>query len=193
MKCLFDTLYLDAEHEDNTAINRARLGQELGKWCPADVDFIVPIPETAILFAQGYSLSLGIPLLNAVLKKRPKHKTLFIDNRKKTMGDVFFTLPELLSGKRIVIVDETVISGLSLSVVLRKVKAAHPKEIHIRLVAPPMIRECPFGKSGDWQFIYRNYRKFFGVDSFCYLPIEILNEYAQCTLCYGGRIDDTLA
>jgi amidophosphoribosyltransferase len=191
--CLFNLLYYDEEHSRNTALSRIGLGEMLAQWCPTDADFVVPVPETAILFAQGYSLESGIPLLHALLKKRPKLKTLFIDDREKTIDDIFFSIPEMIKGKRVVIIDEMVISGLSLKAVLEKVKEAGPNKIHVRIVAPPMMRPCPYYCDRKWDdLITGNYCEFFGVDSFCYLPIEELGWDQKCSYCYGGWSRDAL-
>jgi amidophosphoribosyltransferase len=199
-KCLFEVNYLKREEEPSggttIASRRIEMGKLLARTLPVAGDMIVPVPETGILFAQGYALESGIPLAHAILKKRPKTKTLFIDKRQETIEDMVIIIPELVTGKRIILIDETVISGLSLATVLGKISQARPREIHVRLVAHPMVRHCPWHAFSDnWSFISENhhnsYREHFGVDSFEYLEPEVLSRYASCTYCFGGKMNES--
>jgi amidophosphoribosyltransferase len=195
--CLFALSYLKKEFAEsgNTSVayKRIQMGKELARVASVDAEIIVPIPETGILFAQGYALESGIPFAHAILKKRPKIKTLFIDERKKTFNDIIFIVPELLRGKKLILIDETVISGLSLSLILEKIKNVGPKEIHVRLATPPIHKECPSNSfSESWEFINgRDYKNFFGVDSFEYPSLDSLEKYATCTYCFGGEKDES--
>ena len=190
--CLFDLLYLLPEHEkvnDTTIAHlRIQLGQLLACVEPIFADIIVPIPETSIIIGQGYSLQSGIPIVNAVSKKRPKIKTLFINDRERTISDIFFIIPELIHGQEVVIIDETIISGTSLRIVIDKIRSANPSRIHIRVVAPPMCRKCPYRDFPDWNFIdYETILPFFNADSFYHIPIENLESNVNCAYCFGGK------
>ena len=195
--CLFELNYLKKEEERSgnsiIAMKRIELGQTLAQHHPIEADLIVPIPETGILFAQGYALESKIAFAHAVLKKRPKIKTLFIDQRRKTINDIIIVIPELIKGKRIIVIDETVISGLSLSMVLERLKEAKPKEIHVRVAAHPMIRKCPSNSFADsWSFMTgEDYRERFEIDSFEYLDPSILETFAKCVYCFGGRNNES--
>jgi len=194
--CLFELNYLKLEEtvsgDKSIASKRIELGRSLARTLPVEGDIVVPVPETSILFAQGYALEAKLPLAHAILKKRPKKKTLFIDERKETIKDIFIIIPELIKGRKIIFIDETVISGLSLTTVIAKVRKAEPKEIHVRLIAPPMIRRCPSSSFADsWSFVKGDYKKHFGVDSFEFLSFKVLDSYAKCYYCFGGEKDES--
>ena len=180
--CLFRLSYLDTEHKKlgklNVAQKRLEMGMLLAKKKPIKnkVDYIIPIPETSIFNAQGFSIASKIPLVNAIFKKRPKPQTLFVKNRKNKIENVFLFIPELIKNKKIVLVDETVISGLSLKTVLKIIRKYKPKEIHVRVVCKPMDKSCPSNSfSKNWNFAPKNYKKYFNVTSFDYLETEDLS------------------
>jgi len=189
--CLFDLIYLKKEEassgESTVASERIRLGRLLAKSCPReDHSIIVPVPETGNFFAQGYSLESKLPLVCAVFKKRPKPKTLFIEHRKEVIGDVFLVIPELVRNRKVILLDEVIISGTTLFIVIAKLKEAKVKEIHARIIAP-MQRQCPKGYSPDtWKFIKSEtaYAKYFQIDSFHFLDDGILKDFANCIYCF---------
>jgi len=191
--CLFELIYLKKEEdrasETSIGFRRVELGRLLAKKCPVEDDsVVVPVPETAILFAQGYSLELNIPFIYAIFKKRPKVQTLFIKDRKKVIENAFFVVPELVKNKKIALIDETIISGLSLSITIQKLKEAEPKEIHVRIIAP-MRRRCPRRDFVEpWTSIkdISNYVEYFQVDSFEFLDDETLRGLASCVHCFEG-------
>ena len=196
--CLFKLSYIDLEHQLignlSTAQKRIEMGQLLAKRHPVtNADCVIPIPETSIFNAQGFANEQKIPIINAIFKKRPKTQTLFIKNRKKKIQNIFLFIPNLIKNKKIVLVDETVISGLSLKVVLGIIRGFKPKEIHVRVVCRPMIRQCPkndFAKT--WNFAPKNYKKYFKVDSFAYLSPIDLEKFAKCTYCFGSNKDNSI-
>ena len=196
--CLFKLSYIDVEHQflgnSSTAQKRIEMGRLLAKRQPVkNADCVIPIPETSIFNAQGFADASKIPLVNAIFKKRPKTQTLFIKNRKERIKNVFLFIPNLIRNKKIVLVDETVISGLSLKTVLNIIREFKPKEIHIRVVCKPMMRKCPkndFSKS--WKFAPSNYKKYFRVDSFGYLNTYDLERFAKCSYCFGNNKDNSI-
>jgi len=156
---LFNLIYLAEEHskiEGKRVVDkRIELGKKLANKFIFSADCVIPIPETAIPYAMGYAKEANMPFSYAVYKKRPKQKTLFISDREKTLKDIFFVVPEFIKGKRIILVDEAVISGLSLKYVLKLIKKCKPKSIHVRVVNNRLKKE--------------NLAKYFGVTSFGWL------------------------
>jgi len=199
--CLFEITYL--RHEEEIVKSRAKsiaqtridIGKRLGKKFPIDADYVIPMPETAVFNAIGYHLETGIPYCLGVYKTRPKIKTLFIDDREVTLKETMITVPQIIEGKRIVIVDETVISGLTLKVNIEKIRKHNPKEIHLRLVIAPMTRTCPSSDFGeDWVFAINennNLAEFFGVDSIEWLSPEDYEDFVNCSYCFGGKCDNS--
>ena len=196
--CLFKLSYIDLEHrllgKVSTAQKRIEMGMLLAKRKPVkNADYVIPIPETSIFNAQGFANESKIPLVNAIFKKRPKTQTLFIKNRREKIKNVFLFIPNLIKNKKIVLVDETVISGLSLKTVLDIIRGFKPKEIHIRVVCKPMTRICPKNDfSKEWKFAPKNYKKYFNVKSFDYLEPYDLEKFAKCTYCFGGHKNNSI-
>ena len=196
--CLFKLSYLDLEHQllgnKSTAQRRIEMGSLLAKRYPVkNADIVVPMPETSIFNAQGFANESKLPLVYAIAKKRPKPKTLFTKNRKKKIKNIFFFIPNLFKNKKVVIVDETVISGLSLKTILSTIRSFKPKEIHIRVVCKPMMRKCPSNNfSKKWKFAPRNYKKYFNVESFEYLNNYDLESFAECSYCFGNKQDNSI-
>ena len=194
-ECAFELSYIKKEHEKsgNTIIAQRRVdhGRMLARLFPVESDYIVPIPETAIHYAQGYALESKIPLVHAVFKNRPKPKTLFINDRKEVIGDVFTIMPKFITNKELTLVDETVISGLSLKTILDKISLCKPSAIHLRLANPPMIRKCPSSSFGDnWKFEGASLLgEFKLIKSIKYLPLEVIEKFSYCFYCFGGNDD----
>lgn len=194
--CAFEVSYIKKEHDISNgeliAEKRLRFGELLGATHPIDADYVVPIPETAIFYGQGYSLQTKIPLVHAIFKNRPKPKTLFINNRKQIIQDVFTIIPKFIKNKKIVLIDETVISGLSLVIILKRLKELKPKEIHLRLANPPMIRKCPSSNFGD-NWTYQGNKLFEDslFTSIEYLSLEQIGKFSKCYFCFGGQDDNS--
>ncbi len=194
--CAFELSYIKKEHEisNNVLIaeKRIQLGELLGKTHPVDADYVVPIPETAIHYAQGYSLQTKIPLVHAIFKNRPKPKTLFTNNRKQVIYDVFTAIPRFLTDKKVILIDETVISGLSLMTILNKLRNINIKEVHLRLGNPPMVRKCPSNDFGNnWTY---NGNKLFEdnlLKSIKYLSVDQIRKFAKCSYCFGDKDDNS--
>ena len=194
--CAFELSYIKKEHDLSNggliAEKRIEIGEELSKTSPVEADYVVPIPETAIFYAQGYSLGSKIPLVHAVFKNRPKPKTLFVEDRRKMIREVFSVIPRFIQKKKIILVDETVISGLSLSLVIEKIKEFQPAEVHLRLANPPMTRKCPSSSFGDeWDY---DGVKLLGneiITSVAYLSIDQVERHAKCSFCFGNQYDNS--
>ena len=194
--CAFELSYIKKEHDKsgNKLISEVRIehGKLLAKRHPVKVDYIVPIPETAIFYAQGYALETKIPLVHAIYKNRPKPKTLFVKNRRALIKKVFTVMPNFIRNKKIVLIDETIISGLSLITILEMVKNLNPKELHLRLANPPMIKQCPSNNFGEkWTYNGHLIKNSKYIDSFKHLELETIEKFAKCCYCFGGVNDES--
>lgn len=198
--CLFEITYIKHEEEilknsDTVAKRRIYIGRLLGKKHPVDADYVIPMPETAVFNAIGYHLETGIPYCLGIYKTRPKVKTLFINNRESVIQQSMVPIPYIITNKKLVIVDETIISGLTLKTCIEKIKKFTPKEIHLRIVIEPMLRPCPSSDFGNsWNYI-RNESidlcDYFSVDSIEYLSHEDFKNSVKCSFCFGGKDDNS--
>ena len=194
--CAFELGYVKKEHEISNgqliASKRIEAGKMLAKSSFVEADYVVPIPETAIHYAQGYSLQSKIPLVHAIFKNRPKPKTLFTEDRETLIKKVFTIIPEFIDKKRIILIDETVISGLSLETILKLIKGYEPKEVHLRLANPPMIRKCPSSNFGDeWSYKGINLLNSELITSVDWLSIDKIQTFTKCSYCFGGKDDNS--
>jgi amidophosphoribosyltransferase len=189
-ECLFDLIYM--QHEEqlfngmSIASFRTYLGSLLAKERPQKGDIVVPVPETANYIAQGYAQNSNISLSLGIFKRRPKPQTLFVDNRPVLLDDVFHIVPDLLEGRNIILIDEAVISGLTLKTIVSKMRNINVKSISVRVIGV-MKAPCKFkynNRVGKNICDTDNYAEYFGVDSFESLPLEISSRYASCAACF---------
>lgn len=196
--CLFEITYIKREEEilknsDTVYKRRIEIGRELGRQFPIDADYVIPMPETAVFNAIGYHLETNVPFCLGVYKVRPKIKTLFIDQREIVLKNSMIPIPDIIEEKKIVVIDETIISGLTLKTNIDNLKKFNPREIHLRIAISPMIRKCPSSDFGDsWQFLFENEKNladYFGIDSIEWLSVNDFEKSVKCTYCFGG-LDD---
>tara|TARA_B100000749_G_scaffold280887_1_gene279846 strand:- start:78117 stop:79574 length:1458 start_codon:yes stop_codon:yes gene_type:complete len=112
---------------------------------PEDIDFVVPIPESGIYSATGVAAGSGKPIYFGIIRDYFTEKTLYsatLQNRYENLKRKLIPVREILEGKKIVLVDEAVLSGSTLKVVVSMLKDVGVREIHIRIPSPPMVNEC---------------------------------------------------
>lgn len=154
--CSFKAIYSSNPDEliegESASKIRARLGKELGKDDNIDADIVVPVPESGIYPATGYADETEIPLYHGIIRDYETEKTLYepnIEDRTRMLRKKLVAVNDILDGKRVVIVDEAIISGLTLSTVIDKCQTAGASEIHVRIPSPPMRSHCGYGILAD--------------------------------------------
>lgn len=150
--CLFELIYFarpDSEiRGDRLHMMRQRMGAELARETPVDADVVIGLPDSAIPAAIGYARYSGIPYQEALIKNRYIGRTFIQpDQRLRATGVSlkFNVLPEAVEGKRVVLVDDTIVRGTTSGPVVNLIRQAGAKEIHMRVHAPPMIWPCYLG------------------------------------------------
>jgi dTDP-4-dehydrorhamnose reductase len=195
MGCSFDLIYSFQPYKlikGKTAnMFRVNLGKALAKeeiFNNSHFDMVVPIPESGIYSAQGYADKMGIPLYHAIIRDYETKKTLYepqIDERIKQIRKKLIIIEDLVKGKKIVLIDEAVISGLTIGYVVKKLKEAGVNEIHVRIPSPIMFNKCKCNVlSKEAKLITKRFRdygkktiekklaKYFNVKSFKYLSLK---------------------
>lgn len=127
---------------------RVKLGKELGQDDPIDADIVVPIPESGIYPATGYADATGIPLYHGIIRDYETERTLYesnIEDRTRKLRKKLVAVDDILEGKRVVLIDEAIISGLTLTTVIQKCRNAGVESIHVRIPSPPMRSNCSYG------------------------------------------------
>ena len=214
-KCFFKLIY--SVRPDILVLNesasqfRINAGKALAKESAVSADIVVPVPESGMFPATGFSSETGIPLVFGIIRDYYTKRTLFdtkYESRITSLKRKLIAVPSVLKDKNIILIDEAIISGSTLKIAVEKVKECGVKEIHIRIPSPPMIYQCParmmpnnidlvthklFHSSAteaSQNEIEKEMAKYFEVDSVNYLSIEgILNSTTRkewCLHCLKG-------
>lgn len=150
--CIFEYVYL-ARRDSNlygrsVYMTRYRMGMNLAKEGPADADLVVPVPETATAAAAGYARASGIPYGEGLVENRYVGRT-FIEPtqsmRKQGIRTKLNPLPSVIEGKRLVVVDDTIVRGNTTAQLVRTLKDAGAREVHMRISSPPIKWPCFYG------------------------------------------------
>lgn len=150
--CIFEYIYFA---RPDSVINGRRLyptrqamGVELSREHPAGADLVIGVPDSATAAGIGYSLASGIPFSEGLLKNRYVGRT-FIEpeQRLRDLGVKlkFNPMPEVISGKRLVVVDDSIVRGTTTPKVISLLRKAGAKEVNMRICAPPIRYPCFFG------------------------------------------------
>ncbi|MCH7945043.1 MAG: amidophosphoribosyltransferase, partial [Armatimonadetes bacterium] len=127
---------------------RERMGEELAREHPVDADIVVPVPDSGIPAAHGYSKVSGVPFEEGMMKSRYIHRTFIQpDQRMREMGVRMKLTPlvEKIEGKRIVIVDDSIVRATTTKQIVRIMFESGATEVHVRITAPPIKYPCFYG------------------------------------------------
>jgi amidophosphoribosyltransferase len=182
---------------------RQAMGAQLAREHPVDADVVIGVPDSATAAAVGYAREAGIPYNEGLLKNRYVGRTFIEpDQRVRDLGVQlkFNTLPEVLSGKRVVVVDDSIVRGTTTPHVVRLVKRAGATEVHLRVCAPPIRHPCQLGvdMATYRELIAANksveeIRQFVDADTLGYLSVEGLlktvggDQDSHCMGCFTGN------
>jgi len=181
---------------------RQAMGMQLAHEYPADADLVIGIPDSATAAGIGYSFASGIPFSEGLLKNRYVGRT-FIEpeQRLRDLGVKlkFNPMPEVLSGKRVVVVDDSIVRGTTTPQVINLLRRAGASEVHMCICAPPIRYPCFFGvdMATRRELIAAHkavpeIAEFIGADSLGYLSIDGLIQAVGlpkesfCLACFTG-------
>jgi amidophosphoribosyltransferase len=206
--CIFEHVYFSRPDSRvfgrSVQESREQLGRQLAIEAPADADIVVPVPDSGVTAAMGYAAESGIPLRFGLIRNHYVGRT-FIEPQ-QSVRDFGVRLKlnpvrNLLEGKRVVLIDDSIVRGTTSKKIVRMVRSAGAKEVHMRISCPPTISPCFYGVDTPRknELIAANnsveeIRKFVGADSLSYLSLEGLKKACRdgekttyCTACYTGR------
>lgn len=150
--CLFEFIYFarpDSRMYDTVLYTaRERMGEHLAREHPIDADAVVPVPDSGIPAALGYSRESGIPFVEGMTKSRYIHRTFIQpDQRMREMGVRMKLTPivEHIQGKRIVLVDDSIVRATTTTQIVKLLFEAGAAEVHVRITAPPIKFPCFYG------------------------------------------------
>jgi amidophosphoribosyltransferase len=207
--CIFENVYFS--RPDSVIFgrpvqeSREAMGRQLAREAPVDADIVVPVPDSGVTAAMGFSLESGIPLRFGLIRNHYVGRT-FIEpeQRVRDFGVKLKLNPvrHVLQGKRVILIDDSIVRGTTSKKIVRMVRDAGAKEIHVRISCPPTISPCYYGVDTPTrqQLIAANksvpeIRDYIGADSLAYLSLQGLRKACGeegeqtrfCTSCYTGK------
>jgi len=206
--CTFEHIYFSRPDSiifgETVHTVRRKLGRRLAKEYPAKADFVVPVPDSGFSAAMGFSEGSGIPLEMGIIRNHYVGRTFIQplqDSRDLGVRVKFNLLREVLKGKRIVIVDDSIVRGTTSKIRVRNLRQAGVKQVHLRISCPAHRYPCFYGIDFHRpnELIANRYssidkiRRYLGVDSLGYLSLEGMlgclrhpkNNY--CTACWTSE------
>jgi len=183
---------------------RRKFGAQLAKEHPVNADFVVPVPDSGFSAALGYSQESGIPLEMGIIRNHYVGRTFIQpaqDSRDMGVRIKFNTLKDILKGKRVVIVDDSIVRGTTSKIRVRNLRKAGVKEVHLRISCPAHRFPCFYGIDfhRSSELIANKFAslekiaKYLAVDSLGYLSLDgMLNclgrgEENYCAACWTGK------
>jgi amidophosphoribosyltransferase len=150
--CVFEHIYFarpDSILEGNrTQVSRRKMGEILWREAPVEADVVIAVPDSGNAAAAGYSKASGIPRDDGLIKNRYVQRTFIQpgqDLRKHGLRMKFNPLREVVAGKRIVVVDDSIVRGNTTRQIVQMLRDAGASEIHMRVSAPPIRHPCHYG------------------------------------------------
>lgn len=205
--CIFEYIYFARPDSkvfgDNVDKVRRRLGRQLAKEHPVEADIVIGIPDSANTATLGFAEASGIPFEIGLIRNHYVGRT-FIDPHQEIRDlDVrvkFNAVKGVLKGKRVVVVDDSIVRGTTSKKLVQMIREAGAKEVHFRVSSPPIISPCFFGIDMPTKkeliaanMSVKQIEKYLGVDSLRYLSIEgmlsmpSLPKTSFCTSCFSGK------
>ncbi len=210
-KCVFEHVYFanpaSLVFGQNVQQARERMGETLAREAPVPADCVMPMPDSGRSAATGYARQSGIAYREGIVPNRYVGRTFIKPTQTERQMAVRLKLnviPEVVAGKRVIVVDDSIVRGTTTKAKMDQLRQAGASEIHLRISCPPIRHPCYFGvdfATRD-QLIAHNrsveqIRDYLGVDSLHYLSLEGLLSCmdrppaSYCTACYSGdyRLD----
>ncbi|MCL4329812.1 MAG: amidophosphoribosyltransferase [Candidatus Thermoplasmatota archaeon] len=200
--CMFEYVYFARPDSIIDGVEvfsvRTRIGELLAKEYPVEADVVIPVPDSGRAQALGYSMASGIQYSEGLIKNRYSARTFIMPTQKSRTSAVKLklnTIKSAVNGKRVVLVDDSIIRGNTLKHVVALLRKNGAREVHLRIGCPPVVAPCYFGvdmKTRDQFFAagrsIEQMRDELGADSLGYLSISNLTEsigMGNDSLCLG--------
>ena len=206
-QCVFEHVYFS--RPDSIVFGRAvqqsreELGRLLARECPADADIVVPVPDSGVAAAIGYAAESGLPFRQALIRNHYVGRTFIEPSQAIRDFGVKLKLNPvryLLQGRRVVLVDDSIVRGTTSRKIVRMVRQAGAREVHLRVSCPPTVSPCFYGVDTPTrsELIASNHpveeiRRFVEADSLGYLSLSSLrravaddDRHEYCYACYTG-------
>ena len=200
--CVFEYIYFARPDSviDSRSVHASRLkaGEILARTHPVSADLVVGVPDSGLDAALGYSRASGIPYGIGLIKNKYIGRTFIApDNRAGQVNIKLTPVEDAVKGKRIVLIDDSIVRGTTSGHIVSLLRDAGAKEIHMRVSAPPFLHPCFYGTDIDSRdhliachHSVPEIAELIGADSLGFLPVESLGELAgsthYCSACFDG-------
>lgn len=204
-RCVFEMVYFARPDSyvfnQNVYMARKRMGMQLAKEAPVEADLVMPFPDSGVYCAVGYAQASGIPYEHALIRNHYVGRTFIQptqDMRDFAVRVKLNPVSEAIKGKKIVIVDDSIVRGTTMRTRVKKLRELGAKEVHCRISCPPVTNPCYYGVdfSSRGELIAANHSiediaRFLGLDSLYYLSMEgmlsALDDCGYCLACFNGE------
>jgi amidophosphoribosyltransferase len=204
--CIFEHVYFARpdSYVFGRSVNEVRteLGRVLAREQPVDADVVVPVPDSGVCAAMGFHEASGVPLRMGLIRNHYVGRTFIQPQQSIRHFGVKVKLNpvrSILAGKRVILVDDSIVRGTTSRKIVRMVRAAGAKEVHVRISCPPTVSPCFYGVDTPRKaeligatHTIEEIREFLEADSVAYLSLDgmlsaVKNERSSyCTSCYTG-------
>ena len=203
--CIFEYIYFARPDSviDGVSVHASRIeaGKILARTHPVDADIVIGAPDSGLDAALGFSQESGIPYGIGLIKNKYIGRTFISPEQGARLDGVkikLSALEESLRGKRVVLVDDSIVRGNTMGRVVKLIRDAGTKEVHVRISSPPFLHPCYYGTDIDSEkhliackHSIDEICKIIGADSLGYLPAEALEQLARgcgfCSACFDGN------
>ena len=208
--CIFEYIYFARPDSviDGVSVSKSRVraGEILAENYPADADIVIGVPDSGLEAALGFSRASGIPYGIGLIKNKYIGRTFISPGQNERMDQVRIKLSpvkNVIEGKRVVLIDDSIVRGTTSKRIVKLLREAGAKEIHMRISAPPFLHPCYYGTDIDSEenliachHSMEEIAEIIGVDSLGYLPLENLNQLVEsedyCAACFNGVYPTTI-
>lgn len=208
--CIFEYIYFARPDSviDGVSVSKSRVraGEILAENYPADADIVIGVPDSGLEAALGFSRASGIPYGIGLIKNKYIGRTFISPGQNERMDQVRIKLSpvkNVIEGKRVVLIDDSIVRGTTSKRIVKLLRDAGAKEIHMRISAPPFLHPCYYGTDIDSEenliachHSMEEIAEIIGVDSLGYLPLENLNQLVDsedyCAACFNGVYPTTI-
>ena len=203
--CIFEHIYFARPDSvvDGISVHEARMraGKLLAETYPADADTVIGVPDSGLDAALGFSRASGIPYGIGLIKNKYIGRTFISPGQEERVDRVRIKLSpvkSVIEEKRVVLVDDSIVRGTTSKRIVKLLREAGAKEIHMRISAPPFLHPCYYGTDIDSEenliachHSMDEIAELIGVDTLGYLPVEKLDRLVEskhyCAACFNGE------
>src|SRR5215210_1356619 len=204
--CVFEYVYFARPDScfdgREVAHSRQRMGEILAEEAPAEADVVIPVPDSGIMAAVGYSQRSGIPYAEGLIKNRYVGRTFIQPTdsiRQLGLRLKLNPLPSIISGKRVVVIDDSIVRGNTARKLVKLLLDAGAREVHFRVSSPPVTGPCYYGIDMDStknlvgaNFTVEEIRAQIGATTLAYLSVDGMTKATEqkgsrlCRACFDG-------